>query len=134
MTIATLLADTPAADHTHLPADVPVPNPLPKLLAGEDLSQEDSAHLFERLVLGRLEPAEIAGMRRDAERAGARLVTTAKDWIRLPPASRTGIDRFEIMLRWHDPEALEALLVPILRRAADGPVARRKGLASGAAR
>jgi len=62
MTIATLLADTAAADHTHLPADVPVPNPLPKLLAGEDLSQEDSAHLFERLVLGRLEPAEIAGM------------------------------------------------------------------------
>src|SRR5690348_11652604 len=62
MTIATLLADKPAADHTHLPADVPVPNPLPKLLAGEDLSQEDSAHLFERLVLGKLEPAEIAGM------------------------------------------------------------------------
>jgi anthranilate phosphoribosyltransferase len=45
-----------------LPADVPVPNPLPKLLAGEDLPIEDAEHLFERLVLGRLEPAEIAGM------------------------------------------------------------------------
>ncbi|HEX8840386.1 MAG TPA: hypothetical protein VF750_07955, partial [Sphingomicrobium sp.] len=40
----------------------PVPNPLPKLLSGEDLPIEDSAHLFERLVLGKLEPAEIAGM------------------------------------------------------------------------
>ncbi|MCA1654748.1 MAG: anthranilate phosphoribosyltransferase [Sphingomicrobium sp.] len=40
----------------------PVPNPLPKLLTGEDLPAEDSEHLFERLVLGKLEPAEIAGM------------------------------------------------------------------------
>lgn len=40
----------------------PVPNPLPRLLTGEDLSAEDSQHLFERLVLGRLEPAEVAGM------------------------------------------------------------------------
>jgi anthranilate phosphoribosyltransferase len=40
----------------------PVPNPLPRLLAGEDLPAEDSEHLFERLVLGKLEPAEIAGM------------------------------------------------------------------------
>jgi anthranilate phosphoribosyltransferase len=40
----------------------PVPNPLPKLLSGEDLPVEDSEHLFERLVLGKLEPAEIAGM------------------------------------------------------------------------
>ena len=40
----------------------PVPNPLPKLLTGENLPSEDSEHLFERLVLGKLEPAEIAGM------------------------------------------------------------------------
>ncbi|MEO6198735.1 MAG: anthranilate phosphoribosyltransferase [Sphingomicrobium sp.] len=40
----------------------PVPNPLPRLLTGEDLPIEDSEHLFERLVLGKLEPAEIAGM------------------------------------------------------------------------
>ncbi len=40
----------------------PVANPLPKLLSGEDLPVEDSGHLFERLVLGKLEPAEIAGM------------------------------------------------------------------------
>ncbi len=40
----------------------PVANPLPKLLSGEDLPAEDAEHLFERLVLGKLEPAEIAGM------------------------------------------------------------------------
>ena len=51
----------PHAHHLHDPGQ-PVPNPLPKLLAGEDLPIEDSEHLFERLVLGKLEPAEIAGM------------------------------------------------------------------------
>ncbi len=51
------LADVPAL------ADLgPVPNPLPKLLIGEDLPVEDAQHLFERLVIGKLEPAEIAGM------------------------------------------------------------------------
>lgn len=46
-----------------LPRDTgPVPNPLPRLLSGEDLDEDDSLHLFERLVLGRLEPAEIAAM------------------------------------------------------------------------
>ena len=58
---ATRLADAPAFHH--LPADHgPVPNPLPRLLAGEDLPSEDAEHLFGRLVLGKLEPAEIAGM------------------------------------------------------------------------
>src|SRR3954454_10436686 len=64
--IATFHRDTvapAAASHAagHDPSR-PVPNPLPKLLTGEDLPIEDSAHLFERLVLGKLEPAEIAGM------------------------------------------------------------------------
>lgn len=60
MTIALRLAvsETP---HTHLPPDLgPVPNPLPRLLDAYDLSSEEALHLFERLVLGRLEPAEIA--------------------------------------------------------------------------
>src|SRR5881409_4187585 len=63
--IATISRDaaSPAVHSTH-PHDPhqPVPNPLPKLLSGEDLPTEDSEHLFERLVLGKLEPAEIAGM------------------------------------------------------------------------
>lgn len=62
MSIVQFRAESFQTDAANLPADVPVPNPLPKLLAGEDLPIEDSEHLFERLVLGRLEPAEIAGM------------------------------------------------------------------------
>ena len=46
----------PVVDHG------PVPNPLPLLLSGNDLSQDDAEDLFERLVLGRLEPAEIAAI------------------------------------------------------------------------
>jgi len=55
----------PAPIHTAHPEHdpmLPVPNPLPKLLTGEDLPIEDSEHLFDRLVLGKLEPAEIAAM------------------------------------------------------------------------
>jgi len=52
-----------SADAIAPPVDLgPVANPLPKLLTGEDLPSEDAQHLFERLVLGKLEPAEIAGM------------------------------------------------------------------------
>ncbi|HVL79469.1 MAG TPA: anthranilate phosphoribosyltransferase [Sphingomicrobium sp.] len=51
------------APERHPIADTgPVPNPLPRLLSGEDLTADDAEHLFERLVLGKLEPAEIAGM------------------------------------------------------------------------
>ena len=61
LSVARAAAPAPAipspADHS-----APVPNPLPRLLAGEDLTSEDAEHLFERLVLGKLEPAEIAGM------------------------------------------------------------------------
>ena len=62
MSIVAIRAGTFRAAKASLAADVPVPNPLPKLLAGEDLPIDDAEHLFERLVLGRLEPAEIAGM------------------------------------------------------------------------
>src|SRR6266700_2678645 len=64
--IATLPLDASAdaalyPAHEHDPLQR-VTKPLPKLLTGEDLPIEDAEHLFERLVLGRLEPAEIAGM------------------------------------------------------------------------
>ena len=60
-----MLTQTQVAEQPlrHPVADTgPVPNPLPRLLSGEDLGSDDAEHLFERLVLGRLEPAEIAGM------------------------------------------------------------------------
>ena len=56
--IATFSRDTLADAAASYPAghdpSQPVPNPLPKLLTGEDLPIEDSEHLFERLVLGKL--------------------------------------------------------------------------------
>ena len=51
------IAAAPAALQDHGPF-----NPLPKLLSGEDLIADDAQHLFERLVLGKLEPGEIGGM------------------------------------------------------------------------
>jgi anthranilate phosphoribosyltransferase len=64
LTLAHDHAAAPALHPAHGEHDptLPVPNPLPKLLTGEDLPIEDSEHLFERLVLGKLEAAEIAGM------------------------------------------------------------------------
>lgn len=56
---ATLAAPEAANDEI---VDRPVANPMPGLLNGRDLTEDDSRLLFERLVLGRLEPAEIAGM------------------------------------------------------------------------
>jgi tetraacyldisaccharide 4'-kinase len=59
--------------------------------------------------------AEIDALQRDAERAGARLVTTAKDIVRVPPALRAGIEILEVEIRWSDPEALDRLMSPVLR-------------------
>jgi tetraacyldisaccharide 4'-kinase len=63
--------------------------------------------------------AEIDALRRDAERAGARLVTTAKDIVRVPLALRAGIEVLEVEIRWSDPEALDQLMMPVLQ-SADG--------------
>ena len=58
--------------------------------------------------------AQIAELRHEAERAHARLVTTAKDIMRLPPANRTGIEVLEVEIRWADPDALCSFLRPAL--------------------
>jgi tetraacyldisaccharide 4'-kinase len=68
---------------------------------------------------------ELAALRRDAERAGARLVTTAKDFVRLRPGERAGIDVLDIELRWRDESALTALLAPLVDRIGDGGRAAR---------
>jgi tetraacyldisaccharide 4'-kinase len=63
---------------------------------------------------------ELAALRREAAAAGARLVTTRKDWVRLPPRDRDGIDVLDVALRWRDERALDALLAPLLARIGDG--------------
>ena len=58
---------------------------------------------------------EIESLLAGAEHAGARLVTTAKDIVRVPPAMRGGIEVLEVEIRWPDPIALGSLLSPVVR-------------------
>jgi len=58
--------------------------------------------------------SEIAGLRRRAAEAGAKLVTTAKDFVRLPPDLRDGIAVLEIEVCWRDPAALAGLMAPFV--------------------
>jgi tetraacyldisaccharide 4'-kinase len=59
---------------------------------------------------------EIAQLRRTAEAESARLVTTHKDWVRLKPKQRAGVEVLHVRIAWQDEAALIALLAPILRR------------------
>lgn len=67
--------------------------------------------------------AEIMEIVERAAAAGATPVTTAKDAVRLPPDARAMFTVLDIALEWEDPEALTALLRPVLDAAgarADG--------------
>lgn len=59
---------------------------------------------------------ELLRLRRQAEREGALMVTTAKDWVRLPPAVRDGIQVLDVDIRWCDIEAATRLLSTVLGR------------------
>jgi tetraacyldisaccharide 4'-kinase len=58
---------------------------------------------------------ELFRLRREAGAAGAGLVTTAKDWARLPPFWRRGIEVLAVEIRWQDPAAVANLLFGLLR-------------------
>jgi tetraacyldisaccharide 4'-kinase len=53
---------------------------------------------------------ELARLAHEAAAAGARLVTTAKDAVRLPPAWRARVAVLEVEVAWRDKVALEAVL------------------------
>jgi tetraacyldisaccharide 4'-kinase len=57
---------------------------------------------------------EIEQLLRVAERANARLVTTAKDIVRISPAGRPGIEVLEVEIRWLDPTTLAGLIGPVV--------------------
>ncbi len=61
--------------------------------------------------------AELERLAGEAQRLGARLVTTSKDAVRLQPAWRARVAVLDVELRWRDPAALDALLEPLLQRA-----------------
>jgi tetraacyldisaccharide 4'-kinase len=62
--------------------------------------------------------AHIDRLRHEADRTQARLVTTAKDIVRVPPANQSGIEVLEVEIRWANPTALGDLLRPIVPSAA----------------
>jgi tetraacyldisaccharide 4'-kinase len=64
--------------------------------------------------------AELATLRREAAGAGAQLVTTTKDWVRLPSIERADIAVLDVELRWRDRDALDVLLAPLCKRIGDG--------------
>ena len=76
----------------------------------------------------RYRAGDLARLRREAAAAGARLVTTAKDRVRLPAAARLDIDALDVAVEWDDPAATLRLLLRVLpelsvghgRRAARG--------------
>jgi tetraacyldisaccharide 4'-kinase len=58
--------------------------------------------------------AEIEQLLRDAERMRARLVTTAKDIVRVTPARRAEIEVLEVEIRWANPTALCGFIRPVV--------------------
>jgi tetraacyldisaccharide 4'-kinase len=63
--------------------------------------------------------ADLVQLGAAAERAGARLVTTAKDAVRLPPDWRPRVAVLEVAVAWRDEAALDTLLDRIAERARD---------------
>jgi tetraacyldisaccharide 4'-kinase len=61
--------------------------------------------------------ASLAAMARDHD---ATLVTTEKDWVRLPSIYRDQVRVLKVTLRWDDEAALAHLLAPVLAPAVVG--------------
>lgn len=57
--------------------------------------------------------ADVAFLRRVAQERGARLVTTEKDFVRMPAALREGVTCVPVAARFTQPERLDALLSPV---------------------
>ncbi|MHC8508998.1 MAG: tetraacyldisaccharide 4'-kinase [Rhodospirillales bacterium] len=53
---------------------------------------------------------ELARLHKTAAAAGARLVTTTKDWVRLPVSARGGVTPFGVRVVWRDESEIDALL------------------------
>ncbi|HYL48541.1 MAG TPA: tetraacyldisaccharide 4'-kinase, partial [Stellaceae bacterium] len=63
---------------------------------------------------------ELAALADLAQQAGATLITTEKDWVRLAPAWRMRIQYLPLAIGWQDETALDRLLDRTLKRAAHG--------------
>ena len=66
---------------------------------------------------------DLAALTAEAAAAGARLVTTEKDMVRLPPAARAGVTAIPVAVAWQSPDAPDRLLAA----AAAAPVTGERG-------
>lgn len=55
-------------------------------------------------------PADLDNLAAHADRLGARLITTEKDWVRLPPGWRERVAAWPVRARFEDEAAVDALL------------------------
>ena len=74
---------------------------------------------------GRYGPDILKFLERRARDLGAGLVTTEKDWVRLPAGFRDEVVAWPIRARFEDPDAIAALLAPIVAAAHGGGVRDR---------
>ncbi len=76
---------------------------------------------------------DMENLRRDADRLGATLATTAKDAVRLPEGSDHGIEVLGVSIKWQDRDALDRILEPLIkkitscRQSGPGPDESKKG-------
>ncbi len=59
-------------------------------------------------------PDEIMTLVTEASEKGAMLVTTEKDFVRLPDEARPMVEVLGVRLSWADAEALDCVLAPLL--------------------
>lgn len=55
-------------------------------------------------------PAVLAGLAREADRLGAGLITTEKDWVRLPPDWRSRVEAWPVRVRFDEEDTILDLL------------------------
>ncbi|MDB5370873.1 MAG: tetraacyldisaccharide 4-kinase [Roseomonas sp.] len=137
---AVLIGEDESGALAQLPPNLPVlrarlaPGPEAELLAGQPVFAfcgiANPRKFFNSLqdagavVAGRMSYADHypfdAGDLRDllaeADRLRAIPITTAKDYVRIPPAFRSRVKVLTIRLQWDEPLAIEALLDPLAQR------------------
>ncbi|WBV44010.1 tetraacyldisaccharide 4'-kinase [Pseudoroseomonas cervicalis] len=137
---AVLIGEDEAGAAAMLPPSLPVlrarqvPGPEAELLAGQPVFAfcgianpqkffnsltRCGAVLAGRMAYADHYPFDAGDLRElldQAEALRAIPVTTAKDYVRIPPAFRSRVTVLSVKLEWEDPTAIEALLDPLAQR------------------
>ncbi|MBC9210012.1 tetraacyldisaccharide 4'-kinase [Roseomonas aerophila] len=137
---AVLIGDDESGAAAQLPPDLPilrarlVPGPEAELLAGQPVFafcgianprkffnslQEVGAVVAGRVPYADHYPYDAGDLRElleEADRLRATPITTAKDYVRIPPAFRSRVKVLTVRLKWEEPLAIESLLDPLAQQ------------------